>query len=249
MVGPSCWGEDHAGPRDIPGAHPSLPLPFLAPATSDGPQRNGSQRRSALVPPPGLCRNPVSGWRRPVGAGRAVGQACLLQSHTRARHPGAMDGGKGPSADPKPVSAWHHSTGIAPNPWAVATQFLPAAAHSPRVVHCLPQKAALENHWERAQSPTHPPQPGPTCLRGDVRKGPRELLMIQRAFSTDAFGWRGLQVSTWFGFGSPPPFQTIRLSARSIPHGCRTCARHKHHLLWGETETRPPPTRVGKAAR
>lgn len=77
---------------------------------------------------------------------------------------------------------------------------------SPRFTSCLLQTAALENHQERAQSPTQPPAQAPHLWLGgndDVQKGPRELLTIQRAFSTDAFRRRGLQVSTWFGFGSP----------------------------------------------
>jgi len=123
--------------------------------------------------------------------------------------PGASDGGRGPSAEPKPVSPWHRSTGIAPDLCADAPprpRFLPAATHRPGIAHCLPGKPGLEKHRERAQSPTHStPRPGPAPFGEDVRKGPRELLMIQRAFSTDAFGRRGVQVSTWFGFASPPP--------------------------------------------
>lgn len=87
---------------------------------------------------------------------------------------------------------------------------------------------------EHKAVPTPPPQTGPTCFGGgDAQKGPGELLMIQRAFSTDVFWRRGQQVSTWFGFGSPPPFQLISTSTESVPHSCQTCVRHSHHLLQG----------------
>ena len=73
----------------------------------------------------------------------------------------------------------------------------------------------------------------PTRLHvfGESRvEGPRELLKMQRLLSTNAFGWRGQQVSvkllilnseespsTWFGFSSPPPLQLMRPSAENVP--------------------------------
>lgn len=67
-----------------------------------------------------------------------------------------------------------------------------------------PTKGSPRKHWERARNPSHPP---PQSVLGgrDMWKGPGELLMIQSEFSTDAFRQRGLQVSTWFGFGSLLP--------------------------------------------
>lgn len=108
-----------------------------------------------------------------------------------------------PSADPKPASTWHHSFRAAPNPQAVT----PCGGHhsQPRSgAHSFPQKAALEKGKSTKSYP--PPSPVRAVLGGrDMWKEPGELLMIQSAFSTDAFRQRGLQVSTWFGFGSPLP--------------------------------------------
>lgn len=75
------------------------------------------------------------------------------------------------------------------------------AAGSPAASH----KRQPWNEHRALSTPS--PQPGPPCFRwGTCGKDQGELLMIQRAFSSDAFGRRGLQVSTWFGFGLPPPF-------------------------------------------
>lgn len=158
-----------------------------------------------------------------MGAGHAARQTCPQQGCAKGRG-GCHLWEQGMEAEvlqltPGLSPPGNSSIGVAPNPWTVAPQFLPAVACSPGSPTASHERQPWKNCCRRAQSPT-PPSPALRIWGGDVRKGPGEPLTIQRAFSTDAFGRRGLQVSTWFGFGSPPPSQLIRLSAERVPHGC-----------------------------
>lgn len=186
--------------RSVTGAHSRLSLPFLAPTTSDAPQQNASVRvpvafqLGALQAPSERVEEAGKRWAR-RGTSSPAAKPC------RSQMPGNNRWRLRSFSQPQACLCL--ASQVAPNPWAVAP--LPPPV-SPRVTSCLLQTAALENHQERAQSPTQPPGQAPHVWLGgddDVQKGPRELLTIQRAFSTDAFRRRGLQVSTWFGFGSP----------------------------------------------
>lgn len=112
-----------------------------------------------------------------------------------------------------------------------------------------PTKGILGKPLGKSTKPYPPPGQASCVCGGNVQKGPRELLTICRAFSMDAFWRRGLQVSTWFGFGSPPPSQLIRPSAESVPYRCQSHVRHKHHLPRGRTGPGTPFPRAGEVAR
>lgn len=148
-MGLSCWGGDRTGLGGIPGFLCSSQHPQPATLLSKT-LRHWSQQQLG----PGKCVE-EAGRRGPL-CGTSSPTAKLHQRDRQMLSPGARDGRRGPPAPPQPVSPQHDSTRVDPGVWAVVSWFLSAATHSSGFAHCLPQKAALKNHGERAQSPTDP---------------------------------------------------------------------------------------------
>lgn len=211
LMGLSCWSGDRAGPR----GRPRQPVMLL----SKTPRHRSQQQPDLVFLPVHLA----SGLRRLAGTGHSAGQAHPLPDCTRGTgrccHPERRAGAELLQPTPACLSPASQHQGC---PRCVGSCFpAPLSCHS-QLWGCPlpPMKGNPEKPRGKSTKPYPPPSQAPRVWGEDVRKGPEELLTIQRAFSTDAFGRRGLQVSTWFGFGSPPPFQLIRPSTESVPHGC-----------------------------
>lgn len=185
--------------------------------------QHGFQRRLDLVLPPRALQAPSKQVEETGGH-----QACCGTSSPTAKlHPRDMPGSKGwrqrSLGGPQACLSLASQPQGCPKSVGSCSPVFPGCHSQPQGCPLLPMKGSPGKPLGKNTNP-YPPHPlaRPCTFQegGDMRKGSGELLMIQRVFSTDAFGRRGLQVSTWFGFGSPPPFQLIRLSTESVSRGC-----------------------------